>query len=61
MSRRTFCPFCGSDNVDFEDSDSSDDDLIRDTYSCECGLSFVEVFAFSHVEDEDGDVVEATE
>ena len=60
MSRRPFCPFCGSDNVVFEDS-LFGGDLIRDTYSCECGLSFVEVFAFSHVEDEDGNVVEATE
>jgi len=46
--------------VVFEDS-LFGGDLIRDTYSCECGLSFVEVFAFSHVEDEDGNVVEATE
>jgi len=60
MSRRPTCPFCGAPDATFEDSEKAGD-YIYETYSCECGGTFVEVFEYSHMEDEDGDVVEATE
>lgn len=54
----THCPFCGETNLTFEDSEDSGDS-IRESYSCRCGLWFVEVYRFSHIEDEGGNVVEA--
>ncbi len=54
------CPFCQSPDVTLEDTERSGDS-IYETYSCQCGLSFVEVFEFSHMEDEDGRPVEVSE
>ena len=53
MSRHPTCPFCGATDVTMEDSESSGN-CIYETYSCSCGLSFVEVFEYSHTRDEDG-------
>ena len=58
MSRRPTCPFCGAPDATFEDSEKAED-YIYETYSCECGGTFVEVFEYSHMEDEDGNAVEA--
>ena len=50
------CPFCGAWTAALADQEEAGD-LIYLTFSCDCGLSFVEVFEYLHTEDEDGNEV----